>query len=729
MPELLLELFSEEIPASMQPKAADDLKSLLTGALVDSGLLYEGTQAHATPRRLIVSIEGLPAQTPSVLEERKGPRVDAPQPAIEGFLRSTGLSLDELKIEEDKKGRFYLASTRKPGRRAADVISEIVPELIRKFPWPKSMRWGAGSLRWVRPLRSILCTFEGEIVPFEVDGIRSGNITRGHRFMSSGTIAVHRFADYARKLHEAKVVVNSQVRAETIRAEAQNLAFAQGFELIADGALLEETAGLVEWPVVLMGSFDTRFLGMPPEVIATSIKTHQKCFALRLGGNAGLANRYILVSNMAARDGGKEIVRGNDKVIAARLADAQFFWDHDRATPLEKLLPKLDHVTFHAKLGSQGQRVGRMEALAADIAKAIGADVEKAWLAARLCKADLVTGMVGEFPELQGLMGRYYALAQGMDVDVADAIGDHYKPQGPSDTIPASPVGRAVALADKIDTLASFWAIGQVPTGSKDPFALRRAALGMIRTVIESQIKLPLSAPFGLGYGRLIRQGIGIEPEPQAEIAPQADHPMAKRFMAQLEAQLVGGGEAGDAKKLAWQSFMGVLSFIADRLKVYLREEGKRHDLIDAVFSLGDQDDLLLIVKRVEALSNFLATDDGSNLLVGVKRATNILRIEEKKDGVSYGTNVERHRLIKAEEIALHSAVTVASGQAHAAIEHEDFSAAMAAIAKLRTPVDQFFDRVTVNDRDPGFRENRLKLLNRIRSATLEVADFSKIEG
>ncbi|MFL5260121.1 MAG: glycine--tRNA ligase subunit beta, partial [Hyphomicrobiales bacterium] len=648
MPELLLELFSEEIPARMQPKAADDLKSLLTGALVDSGLLYEGAQAHATPRRLIVSIEGLPAQTPSVVEERKGPRADAPQPAIEGFLRSTGLSLDQLKIEEDKKGRFYVASTRKPGRRAADLIGEIVPELIRKFPWPKSMRWGAGSLRWVRPLRSILCTFEGEIVPFEVDGIRSGNITRGHRFMSNGTISVHRFADYAQKLHEAKVVVNSEVRAETIRAEAQNLAFAQGFELIADGALLEETAGLVEWPVVLMGSFDPRFLGMPPEVIATSIKTHQKCFALRLGGNAGLANRYILVSNMAARDGGKEIVRGNDKVIAARLADAQFFWDHDRATPLEKLLPKLDHVTFHAKLGSQGERVRRIEALAGETAKTIGAGVEKARSAARLCKADLVTGMVGEFPELQGVMGRYYALAQGMDVDVADAIRDHYKPQGPSDTIPAPPAGRAVALADKIDTLASFWAIGQVPTGSKDPFALRRAALGIIRILIESQIKLRLSVPFGLAYGRLIRQGIGIEPQPQAEIAAQADHAMAKRFMAQLEAQLDdGGAEAGDAKRLAWQSFMGVLSFLADRLKIYLREEGRRHDLIDAVFSLGDQDDLLLIVKRVEALSSFLATDDGSNLLIGVKRATNILRIEEKKDGVSYGTNVERHRLIK----------------------------------------------------------------------------------
>jgi glycyl-tRNA synthetase beta chain len=727
MPELLLELFSEEIPARMQPKAADDLKSLLTGALVDSGLLYEGAQAHATPRRLVVSVEGLPAQTPIVLEERRGPRVDAPQPAIEGFLRSTGLSLNELKIEEDKKGSFYVASTSKPGRPAADLIGEIVPDLIRKFPWPKSMRWGAGSLRWVRPLRSILCTFEGEVVSFELDGIRSGNITRGHRFMSSGTISVHRFADYARKLHEAKVVVSSEVRAETIRAEAQNLAFAQGFELITDEALLEETAGLAEWPVVLMGSFDSRFLGMPPEVIATSIKTHQKCFALRLGGNAGLANRYILVSNMVARDGGKEIVRGNDKVIAARLADAQFFWDHDRAAPLEKLLPKLDQVTFHAKLGSQGERVRRIEALAGEIGKAIGADAEKAQLAARLCKADLVTGMVGEFPELQGLMGRYYALAQGMDVDVADAIRDHYKPQGPSDTIPAPPIGRAVALADKIDTLASFWAIGQVPTGSKDPFALRRAALGIIRVLIESQIKLPLSAPFGLAYGRLIRQGIGIEPEPQAEMAVQADHP-ARRFMAQLEAQL-GGAEAGDAKRLAWQSFMGVLSFLADRLKIYLREEGKRHDLIDAVFSLGDQDDLLLIVKRVEALSSFLATDDGSNLLIGVKRATNILRIEEKKDGVSYGTNVERHRLIKAEEIALHSAVTVASGQAHAAVEHEDFGAAMTAIAKLRTPVDQFFDRVTVNDRDPGFRENRLKLLNRIRAATLEVADFSKIEG
>jgi glycyl-tRNA synthetase beta chain len=730
MAELLLELFSEEIPARMQRKAADDLKSLLTDALVDAGLLYEGAQAHATPRRLVASVEGLPVQTRDVIEERKGPRIDAPRPAIEGFLRSTGLSLDELKIEEDKKGRFYIASSRKPGRPVADLVAEMVPELIRKFPWPKSMRWGAGSLRWVRPLRSILCTFEGEVVPFEVDGIPSGDITRGHRFMSSGTIAVHRFADYAQKLHAAKVVVSSQTRAETIRAEAQNLAFAQGFEFIADEALLEETAGLVEWPVVLMGSFDTNFLAMPPEVIATSIKTHQKCFALRLADKVTLANRYILVSNMIARDGGTEIVRGNDKVIAARLADAKFFWDHDRATPLEKLLPKLDHVTFHAKLGSQGERVRRIEALAAEIAGTIGADAEKSRLAAHMCKADLVTGMVGEFPELQGLMGRYYALAQGVDAEVADAIRDHYKPQGPSDTIPASRIGQAVALADKVDTLASFWAIGQIPTGSKDPFALRRAALGIIRILIESQIKLPLSAPFGSAYGLLIRQGIGSEPEPGAKMSAEADGPMVKRFLAYLEAQIDAVGDAaGEAKRFAWQSFTDVLSFLADRLKIYLREEGKRHDLIDAVFSLGDQDDLVLIVKRVEALSSFLATDDGSNLLVGVKRATNILRIEEKKDGVSYGTNVERHRLIKAEEIALHSAVTVASGQAHAAIEHEDFGAAMSAIAKLRAPVDQFFDRVTVNDRDPGFRENRLKLLNRIRAATLEVADFSKIEG
>jgi glycyl-tRNA synthetase beta chain len=737
MPELLLELFSEEIPARMQRRAAEDLKSLTTNALVEAGLLYEGAQAHATPRRLVLSVEGLPAKTADVVDERKGPRVDAPKPAIEGFLKSTGLRLEELTVQEDKKGQFYIAAIKKPGRPAPDVIAEIIPDILRKFPWPKSMRWGSGSLRWVRPLQSILCTFDGEIVSFKLAAITSGGRTRGHRFLAPQEFAVRRFDDYARKLFEAKVVLSSTERAESIRNEARNLAFAQGLDLIEDEALLEEAAGLVEWPVVLMGSFAEKFLSMPPEVIVTSIKMHQKCFALRDAKTGVLSNRYILVSNMVASDGGAEITRGNDKVIAARLADAKFFWDHDRRTPLSDLLPKLDHITFHAKLGSQGERVKRIEALAGEIANTIGADAEKAKLAARLSKADLVTGMVGEFPELQGLMGRYYALEQGLDPEVADAIRDHYKPQGPSDSIPVSKVGQAVALADKLDTLVGFWAIDEKPTGSKDLYALRRAALGILRIAIEGYNRFSVGklATWILQREILGQHSSKLENETfffhymllfRGSKISQSDYTRnGPAFSFEEENQYIKENRSFHIARIS----NDLLSFFADRLKVYLREQGLRYDLIDAVFSLGGQNDLLMIVKRVEALSKFLDTDDGKNLLIGVKRATNILKIEEKKDGRSYDTHVERHRLIKAEEIGLHSAITIATGQAHAAIEHEDFEGAMAAIARLRTPVDQFFDKVTVNDRDPGFRENRLKLLNRIRAATLEVADFSKIEG
>jgi glycyl-tRNA synthetase beta chain len=670
MPELLIELFSEEIPARMQQKAADDLRQMVTNALVEAGLTYEGAQAHGGARRLVLSIEGLDAKAADVAEERKGPRVDAPQPAIDGFLKSTGLSLDQLTVQDDKKGQFYMAVIRKPGREAAEIIAEVVPDTIRKFPWPKSMRWGSGTLRWVRPLHSIICTFDGEVVHFEIEGIKSGHTTRGHRFMGSQHIDVRRFEDYALKLSREFVMVDAAARAETIRTEARNLSFAQGLELIEDEGLLKETAGLVEWPVVLMGSFDEGFLAVPPEVIATSIKTHQKCFALRNAMTGRLANRYLLVSNLIAKDGGKTIIAGNNKVIAARLSDAKFFWDQDRKVKLEDWAKKLDAITFHAKLGSQGQRVKRIEKLAGDIAAIIGADVSKAKHAAKLSKADLVTGMVGEFPELQGLMGRYYALEQGHDAEVADAIRDHYKPLGPTDTIPVSPVGQSVALADKLDTLVGFWSIDEKPTGSKDPYALRRAALGVIRIILDKGLRLPLS-------------------------------------------------------------FCGndLLAFFADRLKVYLKEQGARHDLIDAVFALGNQDDLVMIVKRVDALSKFLDTDDGRNLLAGVKRASNILRIEEKKDGRSFAGDVEINHLIKGEEKALHQAINQAVSAARRAVEAEDFEAAMSAIANLRGPVDAFFEHVTVNDQDPAFRENRLKLLNRIREATAEVADFSKIEG
>ncbi len=715
MAELLLELFSEEIPARMQAKAADDLRSLITNGLVEAGLIYEGAQAHAGPRRLVLSVEGLNAKAADVAEERKGPRVDAPQTAIDGFLKSTGLKLDDLKIQDDKKGQFYIAVMRRAGQSAPQVIAALVPDVIRKFPWPKSMRWGSRTLRWVRPLQSILCTFDGEIVPFEVDGIASGNTTRGHRFMGAKKIEARCFEDYAAKLHKQFVVVDSAARTETIRADARNLAFAQGLEVIEDEGLLKEVAGLAEWPVVLMGEFDEKFLAMPPEVIATTIKNHQKCFALRDPTSGKLSNKYILVANLAASDGGKQIVAGNNKVIAARLSDAQFFWDQDRKTPLAKLLPKLDAITFHAKLGSQGERVKRIEALAGEIAKTIGADVGKAKLAAKLAKADLVTGMVGEFPELQGLMGRYYALDQGIDAEVADAIRDHYKPQGLSDSIPVSKVGQTVALADKLDTLVGFWAADEKPTGSKDPYALRRATLGVVKTVIEREVRLSIDRVLEAHRPR-------YEEATRGKVVIQGP---VKIVSAQIEAIPTVSTDP----TVHLQERIDLLSFFADRLKVYLRDQGARHDLIDAVFSLGGQDDLLMMVKRVEALSKFLETDDGKNLLAGVKRAANILKIEEKKDGRSYGGDVRPDFLIKGEEKALHSAITVATGQARKAVEHEDFEAAMRAIARLRAPVDAFFDQVTVNDKDATFRDNRLKLLNRVRAATLEVADFSKIEG
>ncbi len=670
MSELLIELFSEEIPARMQAKAAEDLRTFITNGLVEAGLTYDGARHHATPRRLVLSIEGLADKAADTVEERKGPKLDAPPAAIEGFVKSAGVPLDQLAVQDDpKKGKFYIATIKKQGRATKDVVATLLPMVIRNFPWPKSMRWGSGSLKWVRPLHSIICTFDGEVVPLEVDGIVSGNTTRGHRFMSKGVIEVKRFEDYDAALRKAHVIVDEQARAETIRHDAKNLAMAQGLSLIEDEALLKEAAGLVEWPVVLMGEFDKANLSVPPEVIITTIKNNQKCFCLKKP-DGSLANKYILIANVVATDGGKEIIRGNNKVIAARLSDAKFFWDQDRKVKLADNLPKLDAITFHAKLGTQGERVKRIEALAGEIAKTIGADVEKSKLAARLSKADLVSGMVGEFPELQGQMGRYYALDQGIDAEVADAIRDHYKPQGPSDSIPISKVGMAVALADKLDILTGFWAIDEKPTGSKDPYALRRAALGVIRIIIDKGLRLRLNH---------------------------------------------GGAD--------------LLAFFADRLKVYLKDQGARHDLIDAVFALGGQDDLLMVTRRVDALSNFLNTDDGKNLLAGVKRANNILKIEEKKDNISYTGDVNSQQLIKGEEKALNTAISQAAAQARRLIEAEDFEGAMKAIAKLRVPVDAFFEGVIVNDKDQTFRVNRLRLLNRIREATAEVADFSKIEG
>jgi glycyl-tRNA synthetase beta chain len=564
------------------------------------------------------------------------------------------------------------------------------------------MRWGSGSLRWVRPLQSILCLFDGEVVPFGVQGIEAGNVTSGHRFMAPAAFTVSDFEDYETKLKAAHVMLRTDERMDSIRASARDLAFAKGLELIEDEALLAETAGLVEWPVVLMGEFDADFLEVPPEVIVTSIKSHQKCFALR-DKQGELSNQYLLVSNLIAKDGGGRIVRGNNKVIAARLSDAKFFWDQDRKVRLEDRLDQLEKITFHAKLGTQRERVARIEALAGKIARIVGADEAEAIVAAKLAKADLVTSMVGEFPELQGLMGSYYAKAEGLPEDVQTAIRDHYKPQGPSDEVPAGKVAQAVALADKIDTLVGFWAIDEKPTGSKDPYALRRAALGVIRIVLEGELRVRLS---GIIQEARLRFPVDLKP---VEDVDSIDDAVRARF---------------DDERLS-----DLLGFFADRLKVYLRDAGARHDLIDAVFSLGNQDDLLMIVKRVEALSAFLDTDDGKNLLAGVKRASNILKIEEKKDGKPYTGSPDAKLLVQGEEKDLHRAVSQAEANAKRAVEAEDFTAAMSHIARLREPVDKFFNEVTVNDNDPTFRENRLKLLNRIREATLAVADFSKIEG
>ncbi len=704
MAELLLELFSEEIPARMQARAAADLQKLVTNALVDHGLTYESAKAHVTPRRLALCVDGLALRTEDVKEDRKGPRIDAPEQAVQGFLKSAGVTLDQCDVEEDKKGKgaFYVVRINKPGQKTPDVIAAIVPDVVRKFPWPKSMRWGTGSLRWVRPLQSILCMFDGEVVPFDVDGIRSGNTTRGHRFLNPEEITVTAFDDYEQSLRSAHVMLDADERMEAIRNEAGNLAFAKGLELIEDRALLGEVAGLVEWPVVLMGEFHKGFLDVPAEVIVTSIKSHQKCFALT-DKSGNLSNHYLLVSNLIAKDGGKKITEGNNKVIAARLSDARFFWEQDKKTALEDRLPQLEKITFHAKLGTQAERVVRLEALAGEIAKTIGADEAQARLAAKLAKADLVTEMVGEFPELQGLMGSYYAKAEGLDEDVQIAIRDHYKPQGPSDDVPSGKVAQAVALADKIDTLVGFWAIDEKPTGSKDPYALRRAALGVIRTVLEGELRLKLLALSSAGLKPIV-DALNKDVE-----SDEGDLPVSDRDASDTAADL--------------------LSFFADRLKVYLREGGTRHDLIDAVFALGNQDDLLMIVRRVEALSAFLETDDGQNLLAGVKRASNILKIEEKKDGRSFTGVPETKLLLQGDEKDLNRAVSQSEANAKRAVEAEDFAAAMGHIARLRGPVDQFFDNVTVNADDPTFRENRLKLLNRIREATLAVADFSKIEG
>jgi glycyl-tRNA synthetase beta chain len=743
MPDLLLEFLSEEIPARMQARAADDLRKMVTDRLVAAGLTYEGAKAFAGPRRLTLSVHGVPARQPDIREEKKGPRVGAPENAIAGFLKSAGLkSISEAKVQPDKKGDFYVALIEKSGRPALEVLAEMMPEVVRIFPWPKSMRWGNGKLAWVRPLHSIVATFgpeteEPDIVSFEVGGIEAGNETRGHRFMAPGAIKVRRLDDYVAKLQQAKVVLDPARRAQTVLADAKNLAFAQGLELVEDEGLLAEVIGLVEWPVSLMGAFDRAFLAIPDEVIRATIRNNQKCFVLRDPQSARLVDKFILVANEEAVDGGKAIIAGNERVIRARLADAKFFYDTDLKTKLEERLQKFEQIVFHEKLGTQGERINRIEALASTLASLVGADAGKTERAARLCKADLLTDVVGEFPELQGLMGRYYAEAQGEDEAVAHAIEDHYKPKGPDDLVPGDPVAIAVALADKIDTLVGFWLIGEKPTGSKDPYALRRAALGVIRIVIENALRLPLRMQLWRHFGAVARdeklhEAIALLHPLHEDIvklsASDIELAVKLEVLIDKKSAQVTGPVLVQAHSYLHQTH-DLLAFFADRLKVQLREQGARHDLVDAVFAVGGQDDLLMVVRRVEALGKFLDSDDGKNLLAGVKRATNIIRIEEKKDKRDYTGAPDAKLYQLTEEKALAEAITVAKKNAGAAIGKEDFAAAMSAMAKLRPRVDAFFDKVTVNVDDAPLRENRLKLLNEIREATRAVADFSKIEG
>jgi glycyl-tRNA synthetase beta chain len=675
MPDLLLELFSEEIPARMQAGAARDLERLMVGELTDRGYLFEGAKAFAGPRRLTLAIAGLPAKQSDVREELKGPKTDAPQAALDGFLKKTGLTKDQLKVEKTPKGDVYLAVIERKGRETPHVLAEVIPEVMAKLPWPKSMRWKPGlPVRWVRPLHSILATFDGELVPFSFAGVSSGLHTRGHRFLSEGKIEAKRFDDYAQKLKAAYVVLEAEERAAIIFEGVKQAAFVHQLEMIPDEGLLAEVSGLAEWPVVYIGAIPVEFMDVPAEILQTSMRTHQKYFSLREPQTSNnkpgkMANRFGLVANMIAKDGGKEIVAGNERVLRARLSDAKFFWDEDRKHSLESRVEKLKGIVFHAKLGTQYERVQRIEKLAGEIAAKIGADVEKAKRAAKLAKADLTTGVVGEFPELQGVMGRYYALHDKEDASVADAVRDHYRPVGPNDAVPTDKVAIAVALADKLDALTGFFAAGEKPTGSGDPFALRRAALGVIRILLENKLRFPLKV-------------------------------------------------SDD-----------VLSFFADRLKVALKEKGVRHDLIDAVFSIGHEDDLVRLVAKVEALQAFLKTDDGANLLAGYKRAANILKVEEKKDGKTFGGSVTEKLLSEPAEKTLLAALDQAKEAIAVALEKEDFAAAMQQMAALRGPVDAFFDAVKVNADDKQVRENRLNLLASLRATLRQVADFSRIEG
>ncbi|WP_422362665.1 glycine--tRNA ligase subunit beta [Pyruvatibacter mobilis] len=746
MPETLIELFCEEIPARMQKRAAEDLQRMVTDALVDAGVTYEWARIHYGPRRLMLALGGLPGAAPDRKEERKGPRVGAPEKALEGFLKSAGLaSVDACEQREDKKGAFYVAVIDKPGRPVPELLAEIIPDTVKKFPWPKSMRWGAGTLRWVRPLHSIVCTFDGEVVPFEValnddTVITSGNVTYGHRFMAPDAITVSRLEDYEVGLDRAKVMVDAEIRMQTILHEAKTLCEAQGLELVEDEALLEEVAGLVEWPVPLMGSFDESFLDVPPEVLTSTMRSNQKYFAVRDPKTGGMAAKFICVANVEAEDGGAAIADGNGRVLRARFSDARFFWDEDKKRRLDSRVDDLKKVVFHAKLGSVLERTERLAIRAGDIASDhLDSDWTSAFRAGCLAKSDLTTGMVYEFPDLQGIMGRYYALEDGEDADVADAIRDHYKPTSVDGAVPSQSLSVALALADKLDVLVGFWGIDEKPSGSKDPYALRRAAIGAIRICLENNVRLRLTEEIRNSW-LWVRNLIDVHARPlPLDLIGKVLGGSLKREQIieardRLLENIVGDERLEEQFGIPRTADLeaDLLSFFADRLKVYLRDRGARHDLVDAVFAMEGQDDLWLIVQRVNALSDFLATDDGANLLAGYKRAANILRIEEKKDGAPVSGTANTELFSEKAESDLYAAIDAATGIAREAVAKEDFAGAMAALAKLRGPVDLFLDTETgvrVNDDDPKIRANRLKLLAQIRDALHTVADFSKVEG
>jgi len=741
MSEFLLELFSEEIPARMQAKASQDLKRLVSDQLKDAGLKFDRADAYVTPRRLCLHIAGLDGEQPDIREERRGPRADAPEKAIDGFLKGAGVSRDQVEIREEKKGAFLYAVIEKKGRKTADVLAEFLPEVIRNFPWPKSQRWGAKGLRWVRPLHSVLCLMDGDVVPFDLgDGLKSGDKTHGHRFLAPEAFNVTSFADYKAKLADAFVVLDPADRKALISAEAHKLAADAGLVLLEDEGLLNELVGLAEYPVVLMGEFDRDFLDVPPEALTSAMKSHQKYFSV-VDKNGKLSNKFIFVSNMKTNDHGGKIIDGNERVLRARLADTKFFWDQDLKVRLEDRLPQLDEIVFHEKLGTVGDRVRRLVELSGYIAEKIGSDVAQARRAAELSKADLVSGMVGEFADLQGVMGKYYAERQGEDAAVANAIAEHYAPKGPNDQCPSDPVSIAVALAEKIDTLVGFFDIDEEPTGSKDPFALRRAALGVIRLIVENNIRVGLVDFFYKGSVLIKGQYLELYGNEQVDKTIEGGFIGFLRSIFGKESfstssgprdKLTGNADLSSNSEevtSAATSIWKLSHFFANRLKGHLRDRGVRHDLISAVFILQGQDDLVRLLARVDALQNFLTTEDGEHLLAGYKRAVNIVRIEEKKDDCSHTGQADGSRLTLPEEKELFARLENVSVACESAVAAEKFEEAMGALATLRPVIDAFFDKVTVNSDDEGERRNRLRLLSQIRSTMNGVADFSKIEG